>query len=626
MSLRSLYVFLASIFLLAACGGGAAPASGQATLLAMSTSSAPITFPGRRTDYSIYETEDGYAVVELNGSGARAGVPRDARLRFADISVGLDLDGNAGRAFRLYRAAFGRVPDAAGLGFWISQLDRGADPAAVAAAFMDSLEFKLRYGGGWADPQFIDELYRNVLRRAGDPAGQAYWIDLLQRGAVTRPQLLAAFGESAEGKAAVRQAIRNGIYFIEDGVPYLPAADAGANRIVDLGRPAGPDGSASTVAVGKSITYAWTFGKMPVGSTAVLEQATSARPWFVPDVQGDYELKLVVSDGIAYSPEATVIVTAVWWPDEGQLPATGNFVHFVSDAEVSSNRNSISSIYTQADAGITVYARASWLTVRVAGEQDWEADFGVPRSLEKLAPGYYGDLDTNTTAPLGGMWISGDASNCKAAGGWFVIDRVVYDGDTLAALDLRFEQHCADSQLVLRGHIYWSRDDQTHAPGPVSPPPAGLWRAAPGTTPIAGNFVYLESGAGDYIGAGRRYTYTEADASLQVSASSARASVRIVDSESIWTGAFVGMNWLARLAPGYYGNLRLPEHSNPTIGGMDWSGHGRACSEVSGWFVVDKVTYGADDTLTELDLRFEQLCNGSAAPLNGQVHWRAPGQ
>jgi hypothetical protein len=33
---------------------------------------------------------------------------------------------------------------------------------------------------------------------------------------------------------------------------------------------------------------------------------------------------------------------------------------------------------------------------------------------------------------------------------------VTYDGSTVTAIDLRFEQHCAGSTAALRGEIHWS--------------------------------------------------------------------------------------------------------------------------------------------------------------------------
>ena len=53
---------------------------------------------------------------------------------------------------------------------------------------------------------------------------------------------------------------------------------------------------------------------------------------------------------------------------------------------------------------------------------------------------------------------------------------------------------------------------------------------------------------------------------------------------------------------------------------MSWGGNGRGCDTLTGWFVVDSVTYDGT-ALTATDLRFEQLCNGSESTLHGKIHW-----
>ena len=55
--------------------------------------------------------------------------------------------------------------------------------------------------------------------------------------------------------------------------------------------------------------------------------------------------------------------------------------------------------------------------------------------------------------------------------------------------------------------------------GPTRPP-KNLWQPPAGATPASGNYVYLQSDAGDYIGAGATITYTQ-DVSIDRNALSA---------------------------------------------------------------------------------------------------------
>lgn len=61
---------------------------------------------------------------------------------------------------------------------------------------------------------------------------------------------------------------------------------------------------------GDALTYAWSLLSRPSGSTAALSGANTTTPRFVPDLEGDYELSLMVSDGVHQSPAARSTVTA----------------------------------------------------------------------------------------------------------------------------------------------------------------------------------------------------------------------------------------------------------------------------------------------------------------------------
>ena len=48
---------------------------------------------------------------------------------------------------------------------------------------------------------------------------------------------------------------------------------------------------------------------------------------------------------------------------------------------------------------------------------------------------------------------------------------------------------------------------------------------------------------------------------------------------------------------------------NPALGMMSFGGDGRGCNQLSGWFVIDTITYSGND-VTALDARFEQAADG----------------
>ncbi|WP_373989943.1 DUF4214 domain-containing protein [Duganella sp. BuS-21] len=172
-----------------------------------------VIFAGSAADYTIVRNGGSYS-VSLNGGGANtlSGVER---LQFGDTMVGLDINGLGGQAYRLYQAAFNRVPDQAGLGYWIDAMDKGVSLIDVAGSFMGSKEFADQYGVNQSNAQFLNSLYQNVLHRAGDTAGFDWWLGHLDKGDVSRAQVLAGFGESTENQAALIGVIGNGFAYTE---------------------------------------------------------------------------------------------------------------------------------------------------------------------------------------------------------------------------------------------------------------------------------------------------------------------------------------------------------------------------------------------------------------------------
>lgn len=99
---------------------------------------------------------------------------------------------------RLYDAAFDRAPDPSGLDYWTDQMTSGMTLETIASGFIASPEFASLYGSNPTDQQFVTLLYNNVLDRAPDAEGLAWWSGQLENGSYTRPGTLLGFSESPE--------------------------------------------------------------------------------------------------------------------------------------------------------------------------------------------------------------------------------------------------------------------------------------------------------------------------------------------------------------------------------------------------------------------------------------------
>ena len=101
---------------------------------------------------------------------------------------------------RLYVLYLGRDGDNAGVAYWADQIGRGVTPDAVRALLVASSEYFARAGG--TNAGFVGALYRDILRRSVDPAGQSYWLGLLQSGH-SRNEVVTRLLHSNEGRGNV---------------------------------------------------------------------------------------------------------------------------------------------------------------------------------------------------------------------------------------------------------------------------------------------------------------------------------------------------------------------------------------------------------------------------------------
>lgn len=92
-----------------------------------------------------------------------------------------------------------------------------------------------------------------------------------------------------------------------DGVPV---ANAGPDQSVETGATVTLSGAASTDPEGAALNFQWTLTSKPDGSAAALSDPAAASPQLVADVDGDYVVQLIVTDGVTQSVPDTVVITA----------------------------------------------------------------------------------------------------------------------------------------------------------------------------------------------------------------------------------------------------------------------------------------------------------------------------
>ena len=110
------------------------------------------------------------------------------------------IDDTSGTVFRLYSAAFDRLPDSDGLTNWINANTSGSvSLSETASEFVESEEFASVFGENQTDEAYITSIYNNVLDRVPDKSGIEHYLGLLQEGK-SRGDLLIDFAESPENR------------------------------------------------------------------------------------------------------------------------------------------------------------------------------------------------------------------------------------------------------------------------------------------------------------------------------------------------------------------------------------------------------------------------------------------
>jgi len=87
-----------------------------------------------------------------------------------------------------------------------------------------------------------------------------------------------------------------------------PLADAGVDQSAISGVEFCLDGSSSIDPNNDPITYSWVL-YAPGGSSAVLDGSLTVTPCFIPDMDGDYVVELIVNDGVFDSEPDEVVIS-----------------------------------------------------------------------------------------------------------------------------------------------------------------------------------------------------------------------------------------------------------------------------------------------------------------------------
>lgn len=137
-----------------------------------------------------------------------------------------------------------------------------------------------------------------------------------------------------------------------------------------------------------------------------------------------------------------------------------------------------------------------------------------------------------------------------------------------------------------------------------------------GGTPVAlpGSSLVFVSEFGDPIGEGRTLSFDGIE-----TARDGRDAVRVLADDGLGGPRYELRLQAADgkpLRPGMYAVEGRPRGGAPWL---HFSGNGRACDRVDGGFEIEAIRFAPDGRVEHLRAKFEQRCNGSSAPVRGEV-------
>lgn len=130
-------------------------------------------------------------------------------------------------------------------------------------------------------------------------------------------------------------------------------------------------------------------------------------------------------------------------------------------------------------------------------------------------------------------------------------------------------------------------------------------------------YIFFDSEAGDYIGAGITQTLDENDGVFSITENNEYANISF-NGEDSWSLDFAALSG-STLTVGAYENATRWPFQDAAEPGLNVSGAGRGCNTLTGRFDVIQIGHDATGAIDSFAANFEQHCSGNVAALFGEV-------
>lgn len=394
---------------------------------------------------------------------------------------------------QLYVGYFGRAADQEGLNFWLGAINNdGLSLANVHASFVNSEEYNAQYLNLTVG-QKVAAVYQNVLGRAADAAGQAFWTNAIETGVISEDQLIEGLLSGLSPKDALivsNKVIVANYYTSVKGDSYAEADKADSSAIL-----AKVDSTTGSVAdalkeVGERSDDV--SNSDLAGALAALEAAEKAQLAYARALLDDEEGTVagaakLVEENLADARDALGI-------NEGDSEALANLkikeaqdaaAKAVSDARLELSATSgLPALFTKFTAQMAAYEQAVEAQKAAKTEQDAElAKFNVVKGGEAVAIADGGLVSGVIVKDASGQLVltaaytgnaTGTSAAQKAAAEALLADIKAYQAASKTAVDADKALDTTGAQIAAAGDDTYNADSNKLADGPAAALQAAL--------------------------------------------------------------------------------------------------------------------------------------------------------
>jgi WD40 repeat protein len=245
----------------------------------------------------------------------------------------------------------------------------------------------------------------------------------------------------------------------------------------------------------------------------------------------------------------------------------------------------------------------------------WSVDMVAPQGQALGIGSYPGAIRAAVSSTTPGLQVSGEGRGCNTLTGRFDVTKLSFSpSGVLLLFEATFEQHCEGAAPALFGHVRYE-DDMT--PGVTLP-------AGAITVPTSGQFVYLNNTRGYEL------LFTSADSTFapweKLFQGENLFHVFAVQGNHLHTASIqIGGAPGQPLAVGQYVRAvrGVPPAGTPLL---DVGADGQGCSQLTGKFDVEELSFAPTGELTVFQATFEQRCVNTINVLFGRVRIESPYQ